>query len=193
MHADGLTQNALIVLCDGVYIELIEFLDKPLKIQGNTNETLQEWKERKSKHWWYGRKSGWVDWCLRGGVKDKRASCINKASKLGIERDKELQEPKNPDLVMYKEAMTGGRRTPSGKDVKWNVTFPQGPQAVRGRYPFWCEDVTPREWRGENKMEVGNLWGESRTVLTNINLIYILLQKSLHPLLIPISRKDWLL
>jgi len=147
VHADGLTQNALIVLTDGVYIELIEFLEKPLK-NNSVKETLQEWKERRSKHWWWGKKEGWIDWCLKGGVNDNRTSSINAASKMVIDQDSETQQsPLRPELVRYREAMTGGRKALSGKDIKWNVTFPKGSKEVRGRYPFWCEDITPRWWR----------------------------------------------
>lgn len=159
VHGDDLTQNALIVLTDGVYIELIEFLDKPSKSKGGKdgtqNETIAQWKERRSKHWWWGKKQGWVDWCLKGGVQDDRISSINAASSLAMERSKENEKTNGyrPDLVKYKEATEGGRRALSGKDIKWNVTFPEGKdKSVRGKFPFWCEDITPRWWRGERCM-----------------------------------------
>lgn len=53
-HADGFTENALIVLSDGVYIELIAY------IQG----------VRKDNHFWGDKKPGWIDYaCL--GVKEQ--------------------------------------------------------------------------------------------------------------------------
>jgi hypothetical protein len=96
VHSDGLTQNALIVLCDGVYIELIEFLDKPSK---DSKEKVHEFRERRSKHWWWGTKTGWVDWCLAGGVKDKRVASINQAHKLASQRHKDDTTSPKPDLV----------------------------------------------------------------------------------------------
>ncbi len=48
----------------------------------------------------------------------------------------------------YETPREGGRQTESeGKrrDLRWRVTFPRSPP--RGRLPFMCEDVTPREWR----------------------------------------------
>lgn len=43
---------------------------------------------------------------------------------------------------------SGGRKTPEGKELQWEVAFPKtegsGP---RGRLPFICGDKTPREWR----------------------------------------------
>lgn len=174
VHADGLTQNALIILTDGVYIELIEFLDKPLK-EHQRNEALQQWKDRRSRHWWWGRKTGWIDWCLRGGVDDSCVDVINRASSevknrkrveaTQMERsnvlsdEEKTKEKPNPstqknvyvpdDLVQYKAHQAGGRRALSGKDIKWNVTFPfEFKGTRRGTFPFWCEDVTPRWWRG---------------------------------------------
>lgn len=164
VHADGLTQNALIVLTDGVYIELIEFLEKPLKEHGKGEETLQEWKQRKSKHWWWDRKVGWIDWCLRGGKQDARVETINKVSlHIEEERAKSIkkeksenaeknmapqQESQSSDLIRYCDSQQGGRRALSGKEIKWNVTFPKLSKDIqRGTFPFWCEDITPRWWR----------------------------------------------
>lgn len=182
IHADGLTQNALIILTDGVYIELIEFLDKPLKEHAGhgDGETLHEWKQRRAQHWWWGRRVGWIDWCLRGGVQDGRVKAINEASReiqrqraamLNQQADKEGPEgdtnaiatvkaagghdgqsraPFSQDLVQYNAFQEGGRRALSGKEIRWNVTFPVlSPNMQRGAFPFWCEDKTPRWWRGE--------------------------------------------
>lgn len=164
VHADGLTQNALIILTDGVYIELIEFLEKPLKGYTNENETLNEWKQRRSKHWWWDRKVGWIDWCLRGGKQDARVETINKVSNQ-IEADREKaskkektensekqmipqEEEKSSPLVRYNNSQQGGRRALSGKEIRWNVTFPALFKDIqRGTFPFWCEDITPRWWR----------------------------------------------
>lgn len=169
VHADGLTQNALIVLTDGVYVELIEFLDKPLS---GSKETLNEFRQRRSKHWWWGKQAGWIDWCLAGGCKDGRTRAINRASDMLKEQraqevgtdDKNGSRPQANekkdvtltrqdieealDLVHYDEPKEGGRKALSGKEIKWHVTFPS-PAETRGTYPFWCEDETPRWWRGE--------------------------------------------
>jgi hypothetical protein len=147
VHADELTQNCLIVLA-GVYIELIEFLEKPLK-NSTRRESLQEWKCRREKHWWWGKKEGWIDWCLSGGIKDGRIENINSASKLVAQGEAEKQ-PHNhsrPNLVQYSDSVEGGRKALDGKELKWKVTFPKGSRKIRGTYPFFCEDITPRDWR----------------------------------------------
>ena len=82
VHADGLTHNALIVLTDGVYIEIISFLDGPAKGRSkNETETKDEWHKRRQAHWWWGKQVGWTDWCLEGGVKDGRVASINERAK----------------------------------------------------------------------------------------------------------------
>jgi len=46
--------------------------------------------------------------------------------------------------ISYAEPKQGGRST-GGHDIKWKVTFPEAVQ--RGNIPFFCEDISPREWR----------------------------------------------
>lgn len=50
-HADGLTENALVVLPDGVYLELIAFCD---------STTM----EQRTEHWWGSKPLGLVDWSI---------------------------------------------------------------------------------------------------------------------------------
>lgn len=183
-------------------------MDKPLPAASSA-ESLQQWRERRSKHWWWGRQPGWVDWCLRGGVHDGCVEAINKASEqvkqsrtaedsekqqqagttsertpadaekpaAGQQRgrdgetslrslapswgrateknavrelsDEEAESLSPHDLIRYQAGREGGRRALSGKEIKWKVTFPVGLRGIpRGAFPFWCEDVTPRWWRG---------------------------------------------
>lgn len=53
---------------------------------------------------------------------------------------------------MYAEPVDGGRVTTEGKVLKWRVTPPVITPDEIGRIkkvelPFFCEDITPREWR----------------------------------------------
>lgn len=117
-HADGLTENALIVLPDGVYIELISFVSANGENDGDDSALRQ----RQSKHWWYGRRNGWIDWCLLG-----------------------IPERDITDGV-YVDPQQGGRKTTSGDVIEWKVTFPLA-KYPRGTIPFWCTDLTPRDKR----------------------------------------------
>jgi hypothetical protein len=114
-HADGLTENLLIPLSTGEYIELVAFQD------GVSHQ------DRK-KHWWGTKTEGAViDWCLAG----------------------------SPPLELmgksYAEPQKGGRinKLESGelKALKWEVTFPNKERYGQGEIPFWCKDVTARDWR----------------------------------------------
>jgi hypothetical protein len=116
IHADGITSNTLILLADGVYIELISFIDS----------------SKVPTHWWGPDATylGWKDWCLTN-------------SKSPEENYKKVKET-------HAEPIRGGRKRADGVDVAWAVTFPKGDhggQDTRGRIPFFCHDVTPRDVR----------------------------------------------
>ncbi|CAO1617661.1 unnamed protein product [Parajaminaea phylloscopi] len=129
-HADQLTTNALIVLPDGVYIELIAFVKSQDAIKV-TGEASSDFETRRGEHWWYNRRQGWIDICLLGGATDGVCQTITQSDEAAIE---------------YKLPQEGGRETLDGKTLAWQVTFPES-QHPRGSVPFFCEDVTPREWR----------------------------------------------
>lgn len=83
-------------------------------------------------HWWGPDASfvGWKDWCLTN----------SSAPEENGERVKET----------HGAPIHGGRKRPDGVDVKWAVTFPKGDnggQNARGRVPFFCHDITPRNVR----------------------------------------------
>ncbi|PWN20438.1 hypothetical protein BCV69DRAFT_209920 [Microstroma glucosiphilum] len=145
-HADLLTTNALIVLPDGVYIELIAFLEYEAEGVDRGGETRQEWQLRREQHWWSGKKEGWIDWCLAGGVADGQVEASNA-------RAQEQAQPLLPTSTtgatspgLYKSPRAGGRTTLRGDQIKWKVTFPDD-ALTSYALPFWCEDVTPRSLR----------------------------------------------
>lgn len=113
-HADGVTENVLISLADGVYLELISFVEPPPNEQA-----------RKS-HWWNDKNDGLIDWACAGQ-----------------DQEKHLQQMGGEEA--YNPPKEGGRMTKEGKEIKWRVTFPA--TEPRGRLPFMCDDLTPREWR----------------------------------------------
>ncbi|CAA9956668.1 Glyoxalase bleomycin resistance protein dioxygenase superfamily [Pyrenophora teres f. maculata] len=83
-------------------------------------------------HWWgpNANFTGWKDWCLTNA----------------------LPATENQKLVAgsHADPIRGGRQRPDGVKVEWDVTFPHGDkggQGSRGRIPFFCHDVTPREVR----------------------------------------------
>lgn len=123
-----------IVLPDGIYIELISFTDKPVS---GVDENWAALEKRRTEHWWWGRLPGWIDWALEGGGSDGRAERTN------------LEAAAQGASIRYDEPQNGGRRTHDGNDIRWKVTFPSSATGKRSTVPFWCEDLTPRELRGE--------------------------------------------
>jgi len=125
-HSDGLTENALFILSDGMYVEIIAFLPA----QPGEDEAIT--KKRES-HWWWGRPLGFIDWAL--GPAEMQSTSIVQM----INNDRAG--------LRYSVPVGGGRRTAQGIQINWNVTVPElescGP---RGRLPFFCEDV-PKDSR----------------------------------------------
>jgi hypothetical protein len=100
-HVGGQSQNVLISLADGVYLELIAF---------TSHDTAP------GRRWVHGRSpTRIVDFAFLGRPAAKGA---------------------------YEEGQRGGRG-----ECRWVVTVPKEDEWGVGTLPFWCGDVTPREWR----------------------------------------------
>ncbi|KAM0752669.1 hypothetical protein T439DRAFT_311347 [Meredithblackwellia eburnea MCA 4105] len=128
-HADGLTENTLVLLQDGVYLEIIAF-------------TSQTTDAARSKHWWGNKSSGWIDWSLaptplEAAARVHALNYLTPPPASAGESNKVFTEP-----------VEGGRETKDGKQLKWKVAFPVlKDEEKRGVIPFFCEDVTDRTWR----------------------------------------------
>lgn len=128
-HADGLTRNSLIVLSQGVYLELIAF-----------EENISP--ADRANHWWGDKQLGWIDWCL---------SNVDATEPIGLahhsKRDSHASEINSATTpVVYDDPIQGGRTRLDGTEIRWTVTFPHNAYG-RGTVPFWCHDITPRSDR----------------------------------------------
>ncbi|THU92136.1 hypothetical protein K435DRAFT_672696 [Dendrothele bispora CBS 962.96] len=134
-HADGLTENALVVLQDDVYLELISFVHYPENYPPGTPE-----REKRDNHKWAKMAPGWIDFAFLGnGSETTRISdIINNRTRA------DGREP------FYKSEVSGGRLRPDGVELKWLITDPE-PLDSKGVLPFFCGDVTPRELRVPSK------------------------------------------
>lgn len=95
-HADGVTENRLILFSDGVYLELIAF------VPGKEAE--------RARHRWGDRREGTiVDW----------ASTLHAEEGLDIVRDRVKSTGTGFE---YKEAVDGGRTRPDGVELKWVIS-----------------------------------------------------------------------
>ena len=97
VHADGKTENRLVLFRDGTYLELIAFVnDDPAKRKG---------------HWW-DKPYGVVDYAL---------------GTTSFDYEDLVQRLENTDTgITYAPPKAGGRARPDGVELKWEVTFPQG-------------------------------------------------------------------
>lgn len=136
-HADGLTENKLIIFEDGVYIELIAFIDDvPL--------------DKRSGHRWGQRAEGQiVDWAF---------TLISSGDNNPVEEFPEVQGRVLSARAgfTYSDPVPGGRITPGGTELRWAVSAPEtsdegGDDTALtldgGELPFWCLDYTDRQLR----------------------------------------------
>jgi hypothetical protein len=127
-----LTSNSLIVLQDGVYIELYGYLHPPSYYPVSSPE-----RQKRESHHWADKVPGWLDYALLGVGLDSEPQISEVINKRAAEEDSETH-------FFPEEA--GARKRPDGKVVEWNLTGPD-PKHGRGTLPFFCGDVTPRELR----------------------------------------------
>ncbi|KAJ3719943.1 glyoxalase-like domain-containing protein [Lentinula raphanica] len=134
-HADALTENSLIILGDGVYLELISFV-KPVDAypSGSPERIARE------NHPWALKAPGWIDYSFLGIYSEAIHinSIINSRAKQGGDDD------------LYGPEIPGGRKRPDGQILKWVLTPPRRPdEGIERRLPlpFFCADVTPRDLR----------------------------------------------
>jgi len=114
-HDDGITANYLIGLDDGIYLELLYF--------------VQEDKD----HFWWPRSSGWAGYCLLPQPNGSEAF-VSHVEKV----------PNAPDYDKYTPPRPFQRKTDEGTVLNMKVTFPKETARNRGRMPFLCEDITSR-------------------------------------------------
>lgn len=120
-HAGGETSNALVVFADGTYLELIQFVQPP---------------PTDTQHPWSKKAPGWIDYAFLGTGRGGDQSI----TKVINERARKEETP-----VQYEESK-GGRRREDGKVLEWLISSTVNGDE-RGKLPFFCGDVTPREWR----------------------------------------------
>ncbi|KAF5386834.1 hypothetical protein D9615_002017 [Tricholomella constricta] len=132
-HADGFTANALVasILADGVYIELISFIHPPSYYPPGSPE-----RKARDTHEWASKIPGWIDFAFLGN-----GSLTTRISDIINDRAKQ-----DGSGAFYGPEWAAGRRRPDGKVLKWVISAPS-PEDKRGTLPFFCGDITPRDWR----------------------------------------------
>ncbi|TFK34921.1 glyoxalase-like domain-containing protein [Crucibulum laeve] len=130
-HAGGLTANALVVLADGIYLELIFFTHPESDYPPGSPE-----REKRDANPWSHKPYGWIDYAFlgNGSHQESIAGIINERAK------------KDGSGAAYLQEQDGGRTRPDGEVLKWLISAPEQNQR-RGTLPFFCGDVTPRTLR----------------------------------------------
>ncbi|KAI0343777.1 hypothetical protein BDW22DRAFT_1207813 [Trametopsis cervina] len=129
-HADGQTANALIILADGTYLELIHFL-LPSPSPSSSAPA----------HQWANKPPGFSAFAFLGAPSSSPSidAVINaRSAALGIAHE-----------LHYREPVRGGRTRPDGVELRWEIVVPERWSQRRdamGR-PFFCGDLTRRELR----------------------------------------------
>ena len=155
-HTDGATENKLIILKDGVYLELISFVDE----------------EKRKSHWWGDSKEGTVidfAYTLGGGnTAGDDGSTANSDIEAKAIAFTKIQKAiaDSSEKVHYNDPVAGSRTKPTGETIAWKVAFPAAaipghqsrdrpavPSLRRGEVPFWCFDATPRSRRVPQHVE----------------------------------------
>ncbi|KAI0792704.1 glyoxalase-like domain-containing protein [Abortiporus biennis] len=135
-HADGLTENALVAFEDGSYIELISFTNPITHYPPDSPS-----RRAREKHPWGKKEPGYIDFALLGNNGEPSiAATINKRAE------------EDESGVKYEDEVNGGRTRTDGEILKWLITAPSQSSAIgggdiRGRLPFFCGDLTPRNLR----------------------------------------------
>ncbi|WVQ95836.1 hypothetical protein IAU59_002935 [Kwoniella sp. CBS 9459] len=127
-HAGGVTENSLVLLQDGVYIELISF-----------SEGVSE--EERAKHFWGKKPYGVIDYAFTISVPPGAKTEAEFEKLRTVWKEAGVDEGLIPPYLAK-----GGRTRPDGQQVEWRIAFPSEAKSI-GTANFWCIDVTRRDLR----------------------------------------------
>ncbi|KAI0261736.1 glyoxalase-like domain-containing protein [Gloeopeniophorella convolvens] len=135
-HADGLTANALVIMPDGIYLELISFTHPEAHYPPSSPA-----HDARHRHQWANKPPGWVAYAHLGAP--------GSVPPLSTLLNARLEDIAPHSGTHYAHETAGGRTRPDGVVLKWELTTPtRWAERVGGtRLPFFCGDVTPRELR----------------------------------------------
>ncbi|THH05307.1 hypothetical protein EW145_g4891 [Phellinidium pouzarii] len=102
-HADGLTENALVILADTTYLELISFTHEPTYYTPGSSE-----RAARDAHAWAGKVPGWIDFALLGfGTSNPAPKSYNLSSATPSTKTLEEQVFDLSDLINARAAREG--------------------------------------------------------------------------------------
>jgi len=113
-----------VILGDGAYLELISFTHPASHYPPGSPD-----RQRRDSNTWAHKEPSWIDFAFLG------------SSTASIARAEQDQSG-----VRYALETQGGRTRADGRVLQWVISATEDDQ-LRGTVPFFCGDVTPREWR----------------------------------------------
>ncbi|KXJ89364.1 hypothetical protein Micbo1qcDRAFT_196717 [Microdochium bolleyi] len=173
-HTDGATENVLVLLADGVYLEFIAFTPRAEREDGG---------RLRREHKWGGFVEGSVvDWAVTVFHQDDSENEGTGGGNAGGRAREDYDAVVKPVterllkshgggggggggdgdadgwLVVYGDLIPGGRKRPDGAQLEWatvpTVSVASSSSAEKkqnpvqpGQAPFWCLDETPRHLR----------------------------------------------
>lgn len=154
-HADGITENKLILLQDGVYIELIAFRD-----DGDESR-------RRSHHWGAQPNGHIIDWGLNLIAPTETTASRTQGETTDDEFKRIQARVRAAGAgLAYQDLFAGRRTTPDGVVLEWSISSPAvllddgnkfGPDLMGGLLPFWVVDRTDRKLRVPYASDAGRL------------------------------------
>ncbi|KAF9533644.1 glyoxalase-like domain-containing protein [Crepidotus variabilis] len=137
-HADGLTANALIVLHDHVYLELINFTRPASDYEPGSTPRL-----KRDSHPWSESfvKPGFIAFAFLGTGSLKPDETVS-----AIINQRAMGQGLSP---LYTDEKLGGRTRMDGEILKWLISYPKNGSFSdeNNLLPFFCGDVTARALR----------------------------------------------
>lgn len=117
-----------------MYLELIAFTH-PVEHYPEGSEE----RSRRENNPWASKLPGWIDYAFLG-TSPTISKVINSRAR------------EEGNGVRYLTEVPGGRETPTGRVLEWLITSPDPTSIIEGAakhgaLPFFCGDITPREWR----------------------------------------------
>ncbi|KAF8548459.1 hypothetical protein OG21DRAFT_1516266 [Imleria badia] len=128
-HAGGFTANALVILGDGAYLELISFTHPASHYPPGSPD-----RQQRDSIPWAHKHPGWIDFAFLGSSTTSISRIIN------------ARAAQDHSGIRYAPETPGGRTRTDGRVLKWVISGTEDDR-LRGTAPFFCGDVTPREWR----------------------------------------------
>ncbi|KAI1453642.1 glyoxalase-like domain-containing protein [Annulohypoxylon moriforme] len=147
-HADGRTENSLVYLPDGAYLEFIAFLPG------------LDPADRATHHWGSKKEGTVIDWAVTlpataedDAEREREKAGTSSGGELRLEklfREVQRKVREQNTGIVYSDLRRGGRTRPDGEVLKWSTAFAKREDDAPlelGTLPFWCLDVTPRHLR----------------------------------------------